>query len=131
MSLIFFILSIESVAHFAKYTCSLILLLRHFILYTLRVDESSSDDDLVSMVKMPLLSSVVDSLMEVKSSKVSVLDEISTFSYGLVYFFSLLISSIFLIVMVLGVPDDCLSSLKIFLGLILLALLFEEAVFLT
>ena len=92
MVLTFFILLIESVAHFAEYVCSLILSFKYFLLYTLRVDESSSEDDLVSIVQIPLLSSFLDSLMEVKSSKVSVLDEISTtsFSHGLIFFSSLL-----------------------------------------
>ena len=88
MSLAFFILLIESAAHFTEYVCSLILSFKYFLLYTLGVDESSSEDDHVSIVKMSLLSSVVDSLMEVNSSKVSVLDEISitSFSSGLVFF---------------------------------------------
>ena len=47
MSLTFLIFLIESVAHFAEYACSLILSFRFFLLYTLGVDESSSEDDLV------------------------------------------------------------------------------------
>ena len=87
MSLTFFILLIESIAHFAECACSLILSFKYFLLYMLGVDESPSEDDLVSIVKMPLLSSIVDSLMEVKSSKVSVLDDIfiTSFSSGLVF----------------------------------------------
>ena len=82
------------------------------------------------MVKLPLLTSVVDSLMDVRSSKVSVSDRYLSFLLVFFRIIFLFISYIPLkkIEILLGVPDASISLLKIFLRLILLALHFEEAI---